>query len=303
VKSDLFGTHGGSGYAAYLQDEAAILAGMKLTAGVRFDYQKIAGLSGNSQLNPKLGMIYTIDPSITFRASAGRGFRAPSIGELYVAAMVSSSPIAIVPSTDLKPEHSWTYEAGISYALTSTTLFDAALFQSDFNDLIEAGVEIDSSSGNRRSVIRFRNITRARIQGFEAGLQSSSPDDGIAGSVSYMYNWPYDVNLRTVLKFRPRHILHISGEWEYDILTFSANFRYISRYDRVDENLALTIPDGNERVPISVTDIGVVASLAGYDLPLRISLQAKNFFRYNYVEVMGNMAPGRNFILTIEGLL
>ncbi len=145
VASDLFGTHSGFGGAAYAQDELKISEALTTTLGARFDIQQIEGLNSNQQVNPKLGVTYALDPQTHLRASIGRGFRAPSIGELYVATNVSSSSIAIVPSTDLRPEHSWTYEIGGTHVLLPNLSADVSLFQSDFSDLIEAGVEMDSA--------------------------------------------------------------------------------------------------------------------------------------------------------------
>ncbi len=297
VVSDLFGTHSGFGGAAYAQDELKISSALITTLGARFDFQQIEGLNSNQQVNPKLGVTYELDPQTHLRASIGRGFRAPSIGELYVATNVSSSSIAIVPSTDLRPEHSWTYEIGGTRALLPNLSADVSLFQSDFSDLIEAGVD----TTYHPSVVRFHNVTRARIQGVETNFHSELLDHALSLDVNYTYNWPYDVGQKTILLFRPRHIASINASYEYQEFTFGSDFRFISRVDAIDESLLRIVTDGDTRVPIYVNDIRVIANLASLGLPLKASFNINNLFRYNYVELIGNIAPLRNFVLTLEG--
>lgn len=301
VVSDLFGTHNGFGGAAYVQDEIKISDALTTTLGARFDVQQIEGLNSNQQINPKLGVTYELDSQTHLRASIGRGFRAPSIGELYVATNVSSSSISIVPSTDLRPEHSWTYEIGGTRALLPDLSADVSFFQSDFSDLIEAGVEIDST--RNAPVARFRNVTQARIQGIETNFHSELLNHSLSLDVNYTYNWPYDVQQKTILHFRPRHIASVNASYKYGALIFGSDFRFISRVDAIDENLVRLAPisDGDTRVPIYVNDVRVIANLVSFGLPLKASFNVNNLFRYNYVEIIGNIAPLRNFVLTLEG--
>ncbi|MDE3057069.1 MAG: TonB-dependent receptor [Bacteroidota bacterium] len=303
VISDLFGTHSGFGGALYGQDEIKINDALTTTLGARFDVQQIEGLNSNQQVNPKLGVTYELDPQTHLRASIGRGFRAPSIGELYAATNVSSSSISIVPSTDLRPEHSWTYEVGGTRALLPNLSADVSLFQSDFSGLIEAGVEIDSARNS--PVVRFRNVTRARIQGVETNFHSELLDHTLLLDLNYTYNWPYDVGQKAILHFRPRHIASVNATYGYGDVTFGADVRFISRVDAIDENLVQLAPiiDGDTRVPIYVNDVRVVAGLASFGLPLKASFNINNLLRYNYVEIIGNIAPLRNFVLTVEGAL
>lgn len=301
VSSDIFGKHGGFGGAFYAQDELQPMKNLRFTLGARYDYQKVATLATSRQFNPKFGARYSLDENTSLRATVGRGFRAPSIAELFVATSVATSTVAIVPSIDLKPEHSWSYEAGGTRRISENVLWDFALFQSDFSDLIEAGVEFDSL--RNAPVVRFRNVTQARVQGFESNLQTSLFNRLLSLDVNYTYNWPYDVREKKILKFRPRHIASANAVLNYADYIFGADFRYISQVDAIDDQLVRLAPivDGEKRVPIYIVDIRASTTYERLGFPVRVNFQVNNLLRYSYVELIGNMAPLRNFVLSVEG--
>ena len=60
------------------------------------------------------------------------------------------------------------------------------------------------------------------------------------------------------------------------------------------------IPDGDQRVPIYVTDIRVGAGLSPLGIPLSVSLIVNNLFQHNYVELIGNVMPPRTYVLVLE---
>jgi len=82
-----------------------------------------------------------------------------------------------------------------------------------------------------------------------------------------------------------------------------ADFRYISRVDRIDDELVDLgiVPDGDERVPIYVTDARLGVDLGFVRLPISLTLNVMNVFQHNYVELIGNIMPPRTYILTLEG--
>ena len=302
VSSDIFGAHGGLGGALYAQDESQLSKRLKATLGVRFDYQMVQSLPSNQQINPKLGLNYQADEKTSLRASVGRGFRAPSIAELFVSTNVATSAVAIVPSTDLKAEHSWSFEIGGTTSLGENALWDVALFQSDFSDLIEAGIEFDST--RKSPVIRFRNVTRARVQGCESNIRTVLFDQLISLDVNYTYSWPYDVNKKSVLRFRPRHVASVNAVASYKELMFGTDVRYISRVDAIDDDLVRLAPiiDGDLRVPVYVVDVRASGHFHEFGFPLKINFQVNNLFRYSYIELIGNLAPLRNYVLSVEGM-
>ncbi|MEX0602059.1 MAG: TonB-dependent receptor, partial [Bacteroidota bacterium] len=75
VNSNLFGQQSGMGAAVYLQGEVRIGDAVIVTAGTRFDYQKVSSIAGVSRLSPKLGITYSPTSSTTLRGSFGTRYR------------------------------------------------------------------------------------------------------------------------------------------------------------------------------------------------------------------------------------
>jgi outer membrane receptor for ferrienterochelin and colicins len=297
VNSMTFGTHESNGFALYLQNEFKFTKDFSTIFGFRHDIQQVKGLSQNQQTNPKFGMRYSPIEGTTMRASVGRGFRSPSIGELYVSTSTTGGFVIIVPSTYLKPEHSWTYEIGGTQFLSQESMFDLAFFQSDFSDLIEVSVEKTVPA-----IIHFINITQARIQGCEAGYNAQWFDRTLSFSLNYNYNWAVDRTTGAFLKYRPRQIASTNFSYEYTPFTLGIDVRYLSRVEEIDDNLIKLAPiiNGEQRVPIYITDVRIAANLREYDLPFRASLNINNLLNYHYVELVGNMAPPRHIVLSLE---
>jgi iron complex outermembrane receptor protein len=303
IITDIFGSHPGVGAGFYVQDELTPLPSLKLTAGIRYDWQRIwkeifasPAATSPSQLNPKIGLTYSLSPTTTLRASYGEGFRYPSMSELFTSVNTGLSQITIAPNDSLKPERSVSFEIGGSQWLTERIYLDVALFQNNFYDLIEAGVK------PAEFVIQFNNVTRARISGFELGMKADMFDRFLTSDISYTYIDPIDLSDNSVLKFRPRHLFYASVTAQYRQWQIETSYRYVSRVEAIDENLVRLAPivDGDNRVPCSVVDAGVTYNLAKLGLPLNIGLTVKNLTNYYYVELLGNLSPVRTYYFSVE---
>lgn len=300
VTSNLFGAHPGVGAAVFAQDEFALDSQIKLTAGARFDWQKVSVLNSASQLNPKLGLVYTVSDLTSIRGSLGTGFRYPAISELYTSVGTGVSPLSIVPNPNLHAERSVSYEIGISHAVSDQILLDWALFENDFRDLIEPGVDTTSNP----VAIRFENVTKARIRGTEVDLKFNVVGKMLQGELGYTYIDARDLSTGEILKFRPRHIFYGSMQLSLEHLAVVGDYRYMSRVEAIDENLVRIAPiiDGDQRVPIKVADARVFYDLSGATLPVRIGVSVTNIFNYHYVELIGNLAPIRLVTFTVDGV-
>ncbi|MBI4418480.1 MAG: TonB-dependent receptor [Ignavibacteriales bacterium] len=312
VESNLFGRHRGYGVAVYLQDEWAVDQSATLTTGIRYDLQKASTLSAAGRLSPKIGINVAVSQSTTLRSSLGAGFRYPSIGELFVSSAANVSQLIILPNLNLKPETSLTGEVGVFSKVSDDLSFDVAAFWNELANLIEPRVFIKSirvspsdTAESNRAVVEFENITRARIVGAEVGLRVSWFERLLATDIGYTALWPEDVGQGTILKFRARHTLHTSTALTWGELRASVDYRFISRVDRVDDQLIVLAPitHGQSRVPIHVLDLRGSYALSTLGLPLRIGLNVTNVLNYHYVELVGNLAPPRMYSLVLEGAL
>jgi outer membrane receptor for ferrienterochelin and colicins len=303
IYTDIFGSHPGVGAGFYLQDELPLLPLLKMTAGIRYDWQRIwkeifasPAASSPSQLNPKIGVVYSPTPVTTLRASYGEGFRYPSMSELFTSVNTGFSAITVAPNDSLKPERSISFEVGASQWLSDHFFLDIALFQNNFYDLIEGGVKPNKFE------IQFNNVTRARIRGVELGMKADMFNRFLTTDISYTYMDPVDLSDNSVLKFRPRNLLYASliahhRQWQIEM-----NYRYVSRVVAIDENLVRLAPivDGDQRVPCSVVDAGITYNLTNLGQPLNVGLTIKNLTNYYYVELLGNLSPVRTIFISVE---
>ena len=297
VNADLFGSHSGGGGAAYAQDEFKMTDDVTLTAGARYDYEAVGIVTPGGQINPKVALSYTAFEGTTLRASFGRGFRIPSVAEAFISAEVTN--LVTLPNAGLQPERSSSYELGLAQKVWDAGSVDLAAFRSDYDNLIEPGLLVGS---NGLAYIQWRNVTRARVQGFETSLKFGLLDGALGCGVGYTYADPEDLTTHQILKYRPRHLFYANLMGKVGIFSAGADFRYVSRLDNIDfefVNLGI-IPDGDQRTDIIVTDVRAGADLSSTGLPLSATLNVNNLFQRNYVELIGNIMPPRTYVLVLE---
>lgn len=294
VRADLFGTRRGGGGAAYVQHELEPLDGLKATLGIRYDFQDRDSLAAEGRLSPKAGLVFVPAAGTAIRASYGGGFRVPSVAEAFITAQAGG--LDIIPNPSLRSERSTSAEVGVSQFIGGMALVDAAVFQSDFRDLIEP--RFVSVGGELKG--QFNNVTRARVQGAELSLKTGFLERSLLVDAGYTVVYPRDLGLNDLLKYRPRRILTASVSFRRGGWLAGADVRLLSRVDRIDEDFTTIVRDGGERVAISVIDLR-----AGVDIPLEAAavtavLAVNNVLQYNAVDWIGNLLPPRTFVLTLE---
>lgn len=301
VESNLFGVNDGVGVAVYVQDEWT-LGATRWTAGVRYDYQRASSVPSATRLSPKIGLSADLDAHTTFRASLGAGFRYPSIGELFISSASNVSLLPIKSNHALRPEKSVSGELGVFHEVSWGLSVDAAAFWNEMRDLIE--VKIDTT-GSTAGAIKFDNITKARILGVDLKVNIAWFEGILGTEAGYTLLWPEDIDSGEILRFRSRHTLHATTTFTVGDVRLAADYRFISRVDRVDDELIAIAPivDGHSRVPIHVLDLRGSFPLTSLGLPLRLGVMVSNALNYQYVELIGNLAPPRMYSLTLEGSL
>ncbi len=292
VKSNIFRNPTSASFGIYSQFDYEISKNIKSVLGIRYDYQKIDSLKNTSALSPKVGFNFKPVANLIFRAFAGTGFRSPTLAEAFTS--TTSNGVVIKPNPNLKPENSFNVEVGINYQLNPAINFDASIFQNELYDFIEAGV--DANDGK----ITFDNVTRARIQGVEFISDFSLFSNNLNLSLGYNYLWARDLNKNVFLKYRPRHTALIKTEYNFYQFEFGINFRYFSRVEEIDYeliNLGI-IKEGDLRAAAYIFDFNVGYKFTA--VPLKLYINFKNAFNYNYVELIGNLEPPRNISLSLE---
>jgi len=154
--------------AGFLQDEVSLMDALVVTPGLRCDIQSKWG----AELSPKISGLYKIIEGTSLKASIGRGFRAPTVDELYWHDDYS------VGNPDLKPEESFSYDAGIQQQLGAKSMLEVSLFQSHMKNLI-AWYDDDG-----KGIYTAQNINDARLQGLETELSVQFTEE-ISGALNY----------------------------------------------------------------------------------------------------------------------
>jgi outer membrane receptor for ferrienterochelin and colicins len=289
VNSSLFGNPDAFGTGVYAVTDFKFDFPLIASIGVRYDYSKLDSLKGSDAISPKLGLNYKLLNNLILRSSLGTGFRAPTLSEAFTS--TSTGGITVKPNPNIKSEHNLTFEFGVNYTPVNQLIIDLAVFNNEYYDMIEPG--IDPVDGK----VVFSNLVRARIQGFEASTVISILPNQLSLSFNYTYLWARDLETGLALRYRPRHIFYSSFDfrkWNFDL---GINFRYTSRVEEIDEELIDLgiVLDGELRVPVYTTDVNLGYSFASLELPLNLYLNVKNVFNYNYVELIGNLRQIRNY--------
>jgi iron complex outermembrane receptor protein len=291
VNSSLFGNPEAVGFGIYTVADISFSFPLITSIGIRYDYSRLDSLKASGSVSPKLGFNYKIFNNLVLRSSLGIGFRAPALSEAFTS--ISTSGITIKPNPNIKSEHNMTIESGLNYSPFNQLSLDIAAFYNEYYDMIEPG--IDPTDGK----VVFTNLVRARIQGFEASASVSILPDQLTLIFNYTYLWARDLETGLALRYRPRHIFYSTIDFRKWNFEAEINFRYSSKVEEIDEELIDLgiIVDGELRVPVYTTDLKFGYNFLSTGFPLNIYLNVKNIFNYNYVELIGNLRPIRNFSL------
>ncbi len=105
IHSNSLGEHSRNQGAGYANLSLRALGRFSLSLGARDEI--LSG--GDNVFSPSIAGAYTLTHTVRLRASAGHGFRLPTYVDLYY-----SDPTTI-GNPNLKPESSWSYEAGLDW--------------------------------------------------------------------------------------------------------------------------------------------------------------------------------------------
>jgi outer membrane receptor protein involved in Fe transport len=129
----------------------------ELTLGVRHDwYSDFAG-----ETNPRMGLVWEVNPSLTTKILYGTSFRAPSFIEMY-----AGENQVIIGNPDLKAEKSKTWEMGVDYRITPEMNTALTLFDYRVQDKIQQQLVPNPQAGVAR-IFAYNNIGTLRGNGLE----------------------------------------------------------------------------------------------------------------------------------------
>ncbi len=123
IRNFSFGSHFVTEYAPYLHTQQVLMRRFIASAGVRLEHSEIYG----DEVVPKAGLVFHLNNATSWRLSGAKGFRSPSIRELY---------LFPAPTKDLQPERLWNYEIGWTQNVGRRGKIDASLFRQEGSNLI-----------------------------------------------------------------------------------------------------------------------------------------------------------------------
>ncbi len=175
-----WGDHSQNRIGGFVQKRLELAPNLDLLADGRLDLWQNTGTKAS--VNPRLGLAYRVVQSATLRASAYRGFRAPSLNELYRPFRVGN--VRVAANDQLGEETLYGAEAGVDLYPTDMVLIRGNAYWNALRDTV-GNVTLEV---NDEGVFRQRqNIGRSTARGFEAEAYVFV-DDGIELFAAFLFS-------------------------------------------------------------------------------------------------------------------
>jgi len=256
----------------FLQDNWSLPDRFAVLAGVRWDESSPWG----SELSPRATVSWN-GQSLRAWVSAGRAFRAPSLGELYYPD--SGNP-------NLSPEHSQSLEAGLVVPLASgRSVLQLVGFSNRQRNLIDFDY----------ATYTYFNIDRARENGVETSWVAMV---GGQGRLTTAVTWlrARDGNDEPLLR-RPEWSGSLTVEGPVIAgVDGAASLVWVGSRTDIDPVTFATVP---QRGFVTANATATAPIGRGFSARLRI----ENVANHAYEEVRGYPAPGRRLVLGLEAAL
>ncbi|MFS8740849.1 TonB-dependent hemoglobin/transferrin/lactoferrin family receptor [Synechococcus sp. WC10meta] len=209
-------------FGLYLQDEIDFGGGnFTLIPGIRYDTYRLtpspdeAFLKSGAEaaslfadaISPKVGLVWRINPNLTFTAQYNTGFRAPQYNEINSGFTNLVSPFfryRTLSNPNLRPETSQGFEVGLR-GIYPQASFSLAAYYNTYNDFIEAFRAVGSEPSPPGppgspppppvTLFQSQNVSRARIYGVEATGQYFFSPDLTGWSLNGSFAWAVGDNL------------------------------------------------------------------------------------------------------------
>lgn len=194
-------------FAGYATIQQNLFNKLTLNVGLRIDNHSIFG----TEFIPSAGVAYNPWINTNLKASVSKGFRSPTIKELFI-----QFPFAPAPNSNLKPEEVINYEVSAQQKLLQNSLsFELALFHITGNNFINVGM-------NDANQLTFLNTGAIKNTGVEFAAKHS-----INKWVTINTNYTY-INMDTPVTGTPKHKLYIGTSFTPNKFRINLSYQYIN---------------------------------------------------------------------------
>lgn len=233
------------------------------------------------------------------RGAFGRGFRAPTLKELYMDFNVPGAPIKINGNSNLKPENSNYFSLSTEY---SHATFNASVI-AQYNNLNNLITEVFSPLNTNRPpfVYQYQNIAKAEMLNVEV-LLNYRPTPQL--KLTWGYSWTKPLTNRSeeaIDRFEARqHSAVITGEYSAISSKYRPTITLQGKYYG-DANITWTDTRGqNSKVKLSEYFNWKLTTLHRINRWASLTAGIDNLFNYTDPRYFTSMSPGRRFFAGVK---
>jgi iron complex outermembrane recepter protein len=258
-----YGEHFVTEYSLYVLVQQRLLEVLTASAGIRYNHHNLFGW----EPVPQIGIAAQVSATTTLKASASKGFRSPTIRELY---------LFPAPNPALQPERMWNYEVGLLQNL-------GELASIELNAFVAEGRNIILTSGIYPNM-KLSNSGTFTHRGIEFNVRIT-PLSSLEFDLSYSFLEPGNQT-----NANPGHKAYFGGMFRIPPVTFSLGAQYVADLYGADYG-GSPLPDYlllNARVTTMI-----VGGFSAY-------LAAENLLGRSYQILSDYPMPGRTVFLGLN---
>ena len=188
--------------AVYLQDALKIGDKLLLIPAVRIDHHDSFG----THTSPKLGATYKLSENARLKANWGKGYRAPTLYELYAQMEkvgMAPMPVNVIGNPDLQPEESTNFDFGFE-AEKGKTNGKVTYYHNKIKNMIDGGDYDPDKLAQNIIWTEYINRGEVEISGLESEIGYNFDEHWSVRGV-YNYMDAKDLESGERLAYRARH--------------------------------------------------------------------------------------------------
>ena len=259
--------------AGYLLMQQTLFNKLTLNAGIRLENNEHFG----TEWIPQAGLAYRPFVQTVLKASVSKGFRSPTIRELfYKAGWAGANP-------ELKPEKLVNYELSVGQTFLNGRL------TTELTGYIVDGRNFIMTDWSQGYPPKNININNVKNMGFELSAKWH-----VIKNLNLQTNYSY-LNMDTPILNSPEQQFYITASYRYNNWKFSSSYQYVGN---LYSSLAEGAPGTSSYIPAETESYGLLDAKISYKpLPwLDLFFKGENLTDTNYQIMSGYPMPGITFL-------